>query len=223
MPTSMPSCDLLVHGPLTGEENMAVDARMLEAAVAGQATLRTYQWVEPTVSLGHFQVTTSAEIPERFANLAVVKRLSGGGAILHDEELTYSIALPKAHPLCSTPSRIYNEVHECIIELLLDEGITSHLRGDAAFAEKPFLCFGRGDERDIVIGDHKIVGSAQRRRQGAVLQHGSILLAQSEYAPEFPGIRELTQKVLDPSEFASKLRATIFKRLFIDDATPELN
>ncbi len=188
---------------------MAIDARMLERAVSGQSTLRTYQWAAPTVSLGHFQVTTAANLPERFADLAVVKRLSGGGAILHDQELTYSLALPKSHSLCSTPSRIYNEVHECIIALLAEEGITSHLRGEAAFDEKPFLCFSRGDERDIVIGDHKIVGSAQRRRQGAVLQHGSILLSQSEYAAEFPGILELTQKELNVSEFAAKLRTKI--------------
>lgn len=207
------TCELLDHGPLPGFQNMQVDAEMLVHAVAGQTTFRTYQWAAPTVSLGHFQVTTAAEIPERFAALPIVKRLSGGGAILHDQELTYSLALPKTHPLTNTPSLIYNEVHQCIIDILETFGVQCELRGDAAFADKPFLCFGRGDERDIVMKGQKIVGSAQRRRQGAVLQHGSILLRQSKYAPEFPGIVELSQIEVSPEPLALLLRQSICERL----------
>lgn len=192
---------------------MAIDAGMLQRAVSGEATVRTYQWSEPTVSLGHFQAKTLDNVPERFADLPIVKRLSGGGAILHDQELTYSLAIPKTHGLSQNPSQIYNEVHDCIIDILNSYGITSQMRGDAAFAEKPFLCFGRGDERDIVIGSHKIVGSAQRRRQGAVLQHGSILLKQSEFAPEFPGIEELTSVSLSIGSLASQLRERIIQKL----------
>lgn len=207
------TCELLDHGPLTGEKNMQVDAEMLVRAVAGEATFRTYQWSEPTVSLGHFQVTTAAEVPERFAALPVVQRLSGGGAILHDQELTYSLALPKTHPLTNTPSLIYNAVHQCIIDILKTFGVQCEMRGEAAFADKPFLCFGRGDERDIVITGQKIVGSAQRRRQGAVLQHGSILLRQSRYAPEFPGIVDLSHIEVSPETLAPLLRQSICERL----------
>lgn len=213
MTTSPITCRILDHGPLSGEENMAIDAEMLDRAVAGEASLRTYQWSEPTISLGHFQVATTVEIPERFKTLATVKRLSGGGAILHDQELTYSLALPKFHRLTVTPSRIYSEVHQCIIDILSTYGIEAQMRGDAAFADKSFLCFLRGDERDIVIGNHKIVGSAQRRRQGAVLQHGSLLLRQSIHTPEFPGLLELTQKDISAKEFAFELRLSICEQL----------
>ncbi len=203
---------ILEHGPLSGEENMAIDAEMLDRAVAGQASLRTYQWSHPTISLGHFQVATTVEVPERFEGLATIKRLSGGGAILHDQELTYSLALPNFHPLTETPSRIYNEVHQCIIDILSTYEIQTQMRGDAAFVDKSFLCFLRGDERDIVIGKHKIVGSAQRRRQGAVLQHGSLLLRQSVHTPEFPGLLELTQKDISAEEFALELRSRICEK-----------
>ncbi len=210
MMTTLPiTCRILDHGPLSGEENMAIDAEMLERAVAGEASLRTYQWSQPTISLGHFQVSTTVEIPERFKALATVKRLSGGGAILHDQELTYSLALPKFHRLTATPSRIYNEVHQCIIHILNEHGIEAHMRGDSEFDDKSFLCFLREDERDIVIGNHKIVGSAQRRRQGAVLQHGSLLLRQSLHTPEFPGILELTQKDVIAEEFVLKFHTSI--------------
>ncbi|MDA7527426.1 lipoate--protein ligase family protein [bacterium] len=213
MSTDLINCRVLDHESLPGAQNMAVDAEMLERAVNGGATVRTYQWSEPTVSLGHFQAKTLGNFPDRFSNLPVVERLSGGGAILHDRELTYSLAIPKTHELTQNPSQIYNEIHDCVIDLLSSFGIVCQMRGNAAFAEKPFLCFGRGDERDIVIGTHKIVGSAQRRRQGAVLQHGSILLKQSEYAPEFPGIEDLTMIILPPDSLASQLRERIIQKL----------
>lgn len=209
-------CHYRADAAASGESNMQIDAQMLNAAVAGSATLRTYQWSVPTISLGHFQAKVEGAVPDRFAGLPVVERLSGGGAILHDQELTYSVALPKSHSLAQTPTQIYVKVHEAIIQVLSTHGISSQMRGDAAFAEKPFLCFGRGDERDIVIGDDKIVGSAQRRRQGAVLQHGSLLLRQSSHAAEFPGIQELTGVDLEESQLASELKESISERLNLE-------
>lgn len=206
-------CRIIVDGPCPGVHNMEVDAEMLQRAVEGIASVRTYQWSTPTISLGHFQVTSSLSVPVRFAELPRVKRLSGGGAILHDQELTYSLALPKEHPLLISPSQVYNVVHQCLIEILGSSGVRCQMRGNAAFPDKSFLCFSRGDERDIVIGSHKIVGSAQRRRQGAVLQHGSILLSQSPQAPEFPGISELTRVLLDPQRLAENLRQAICETL----------
>lgn len=208
-----PSCQIITDVALSGQQNMDIDAQMLVQAVSGRATFRTYQWNAPTVSLGHFQVTSAQAVPERFAELDYVKRLSGGGAILHDREITYSLALPKWHPLTTNPSQIYNEVHDCLIEVFARFGVTSQMRGDAAFADKPFLCFGRGDERDIVIGSNKIVGSAQRRRQGAVLQHGSVLLEASPHAPEFPGIHELSGQTIPLDQFVPQFRELVLERL----------
>lgn len=226
MPESV-DCRLIIDGPLSGDRNMKIDAEMLDAAVTGLCTLRFYEWSGPTVSLGYFQVPE--DVPSHLRSLPAVRRLSGGGAILHDQELTYSCALPASHPCVRDPGSIYDRVHLAIIAVLSKHGVDCCMRADLAdgnadaasterdretHAESPFepafpevtalgtrrsalsdpsfLCFARGDARDIVIGGRKIVGSAQRRRRGAVLQHGSILLRTSSHAPEFPGIRELT-------------------------------
>src|SRR5688572_19512152 len=90
--------------PASGPWNMAVDEALLHStAEGGQATLRFYTWEEPTLSLGHFQ--TLAEREQHQASLAcpLVRRASGGGAILHDIELTYSICLPQATAAVSAP------------------------------------------------------------------------------------------------------------------------
>jgi len=207
------TCHLLLDPPLPGEQNMRVDEQLLQDALTGQASLRFYQWDLPTVSLGHFQARQGLEVPPRFAGLPVVRRLSGGGAILHDQELTYSCAIPAAHPLCRDPGQLYDLVHTAIISVLSSVQVSCRMRGADAFADESFLCFSRGDARDIVIGRQKIVGSAQRRRQGAILQHGSILLRASHWAPEFPGIQELTGRSLNAEELVPLLTEEIIRRL----------
>lgn len=199
-------CQLILHGALSGADNMAIDASLLDRAVDGICSLRFYRWFRPTISLGHFQNLEDG-VEDRFAGLDVVKRLSGGGAILHDRELTYSISLPTSHPATAAPGSIYEIAHDVIIEVLKRYDVVSQMRGDANAdpANKSFLCFSRGDARDVVIGSNKIVGSAQRRRQGAILQHGSILLQQSTYAPEFPGIEELTSQRLPIDQLQNEI------------------
>ncbi|WP_437201556.1 lipoate--protein ligase family protein [Planctomicrobium sp. SH664] len=192
---------------------MAVDESLLQAATGGIASLRFYQWASPTVSLGHFQANHAESTPARFRHLEVVRRLSGGGAILHDRELTYSCAIPATHSIARVPGTLYDEVHAAILETLAEFGVRARLRGAEAFADQSFLCFSRGDARDIVIGSQKIVGSAQRRRAGAILQHGSILLEQSPEAPEFPGIREITGIQIPVEELRGRLLPKISTRL----------
>lgn len=201
---------------------MAIDEALLNSALTGVASLRLYQWVVPSVSLGHFQAKHPADIPARFASLPVVRRLSGGGAILHDRELTYSCALPASHPLSRDPGEIYDCVHQALIAVLQRHGVGCRMRGDAAFTDHAFLCFSRGDARDIVLGSHKIVGSAQRRRQGAILQHGSLLLRQSEFAPEFPGIAELTGVSLAVEALIPEIVSEILLQLGLTGLPSEL-
>jgi lipoate-protein ligase A len=178
---------------------MAIDEILLESAIkAESATLRLYTWKEPTVSLGYFQSAEDPVLDERFPGLARVRRLSGGGAILHDRELTYSIAFPPSHEFGSNPGALYDRVHAGIVGLLNEWQIPARLRGAAKTGDQPFLCFGRGDQRDIVLGDHKILGSAQRRRRGGILQHGALLLKASSHAPEFPGLFDLATTGVRP-------------------------
>jgi lipoate-protein ligase A len=180
--------------PRSGSWNMATDEYLLEAALTGGLkAVRMYRWNEPTVSLGYFQDSDDQALSTTFKNLAAVRRLSGGGAILHHHELTYSFILPSDDPLTCEPTELYGRVHHAIIDLLREFGVDCAMRGeDDAKSDEAFLCFIRGDRHDIHCKGHKVVGSAQRRRKGAVLQHGSILLEHSPYAPEILGLRDLS-------------------------------
>ena len=176
---------------------MAVDEALLEAAVAGAApVLRWYQWDTATLSLGYFQKADEWSANPVWSTLPAVRRLSGGGAILHHHELTYSCVLPATHPLTHDPYQIYLALHNAVIGVLRPLGFDVRLRATRFGKEGPaeaFLCFSRGDEMDVVIGTDKVLGSAQRRRRGAVLQHGSLVLKKSEFAPQFPGLFDLAQ------------------------------
>ncbi|MBX3441794.1 MAG: hypothetical protein KF774_05265 [Planctomyces sp.] len=183
---------ILEPRPLSGALNMARDETLLESVIAGgPATLRIYRWREPTVSLGYFQAEDDPTLGERFGGLPQVRRLSGGGALLHDREVTYSVVCPAEAPFASEPGLLYDAVHAAIVAELNAWGIPARLRGTSLTGAQPFLCFGRGDPRDIVLAGSKIVGSAQRRRKGAVLQHGALLLSRSDWAREFPGLWDL--------------------------------
>jgi lipoate-protein ligase A len=192
---------------------MAMDAALLSLAIRrDDSVVRIYRWSEPTVSLGYFQANTDLS-GNPFPNLRVVRRLSGGGAILHDREWTYSCVLPPSHPARQDPSSLYVTVHNAIIDLLGRCGVPCCLRSDfrqpvdesvshesavesaasAVAVQEPFLCFLRGNPNDIVheLGP-KIVGSAQRRRQGVILQHGSVLLQASPQLENLPGVLDLS-------------------------------
>ena len=197
---------LIEPEPQPGDWNMAVDNWLLERSLHdGLAAARLYRWREPTVSLGHFQKLDDPAVTERFAAMPRVRRLSGGGAILHDREITYSLAIPHAHPLAADPTGLYAIVHDRVIAVLAELGVPARMRGEALSGPEPFLCFGRGDPRDIVMGAHKILGSAQRRRRGAILQHGALLLQRSPAAPEFPGIEELSGRGIDIADLIERL------------------
>ncbi|MFQ5464208.1 MAG: biotin/lipoate A/B protein ligase family protein, partial [Phycisphaerae bacterium] len=175
---------LVIDGPLDGPENMARDEALMLRVGAGDSppTLRLYQWDPPTISLGYFQPFEAiASLPEPEASLTVVRRLTGGGAILHDRELTYSLMLPAAHPLVKGhPNRLYELAHDAVIECFKTLGIAANRDGatdDSGAAKGPFFCFSRRHCFDVLIGCDKVTGSAQRRTKTALLQHGSIILA----------------------------------------------
>jgi lipoate-protein ligase A len=210
MPPRLPPAEVIVdETPSSGQFNMAMDAALLEMGMGrSESVVRIYEWSEPTVTLGYFQATS---VPEKapFPGIPSVRRLTGGGAILHDRELTYSCVVPAEHPVRENASDLYVMVHQALIGLLQQCGVNCCLRSeynaiqiksaDAIDVQKiqdssaePFLCFLRTNPNDIVHSSGvKIVGSAQRRRKGVTLQHGSILLAASPLEPSLPGISDL--------------------------------
>lgn len=191
-------CRLFVDStPQSGQTNMDRDACALDRVASGRSgsIVRIYQWAKPTVSLGYFQ-KNDADIDPRLMSCPRVRRLTGGGAILHDQELTYSCCLPNSHPVRRDPIQLYEIVHRAIIQLMVDCGAPARLRSEAGAdhtsgASEPFLCFLRADPRDVVVDGTKVLGSAQRRRRGHILQHGSILLNASRLTPELPGLVDL--------------------------------
>ncbi|MEX0675857.1 MAG: biotin/lipoate A/B protein ligase family protein [Pirellulales bacterium] len=194
-------CRLIVDSAAAGTWQMAVDETLLEsAAERGSASLRFYGWSEPTLSLGYFQRfgDSHGHFPSR--GCPVVRRQTGGSAILHDRELTYCLAVPVAHPLAADATRLYLAVHEALRHVLARLKIATTLRPtpeDTTAGEQPFLCFQRPARGDVLLGSAKVCGSAQRRRRGAILQHGSLLLAATPRAPELPGILDLCDKSPD--------------------------
>jgi lipoate-protein ligase A len=199
--TALGRCRLLRHGPARGAWNMAVDETLWQGIqVRSAACLRLYRWSEPTVSLGYFQKHSDRNMHLPSLSCAVVRRLTGGGAILHDAELTYSIVLPGTHPLAVHRDELYRAVHSSLIEALQRLGVSARLCDAAdktATDREPFLCFQRRSPGDVLLGRAKICGSAQRRRKGAVLQHGSLLWRASPAAPELPGVADLAPSPIE--------------------------
>lgn len=170
---------------------MAVDEVLLERACdLGEPALRIYHWSEPTLSLGYFQrhADRKAHVPS--LNCAIVRRRSGGGAILHDREVTYALAMPVAARWGNDAEALYHTLHQAVIELLSELGCKAELYDGPVF-DSEFLCFHRRAVGDVISGEHKLMGSAQRRSKTALLQHGSLLLQRSEFAPSLPGLLDL--------------------------------
>lgn len=192
--------------PNLGAWNMAVDETLLESAISRDvATLRWYEWREPTVSLGYFQKSAELLVDDRLVRLPRVRRLSGGGTILHDNELTYCLCLPASQKVFEQPHELYDLIHQSIAHTLRQLGFPATLRGSGCKrSDEPLLCFQRQDAHDIVLGEQKILGSAQRRRRGAIMQHGSLIRQASSSALEIQGLIDLCLKQL-PENLTEKL------------------
>ena len=218
----MNRCRILPDQASDGPGNMAIDEAMLDSVAddPSSAIFRTYTWTEPTLSLGYFQSIAAVEAELRWHAVPLVRRPTGGGALWHHHEVTYAIVIPRSHPLARRSADLYAAVHAAIAAMLRADGLDVVRRGDGvatsvAFA-KPFLCFADRDAEDVVSGRVKIVGSAQRRRAGSVLQHGSLLIAASPTTPELLGLADLATLGRDPHLWADRLRAVVPKSLGLD-------
>ncbi len=172
---------------------MAADEAMLESASErGVASLRFYTWSEPTITLGYFQ--PASDVSAVPGNLPWVRRSTGGAAIVHHHELTYAMAFPDTQEWRSSESWTCR-FHHLLRSVLADHGIES--RAVICGEEKKLgevLCFLHQTAGDLLIQGSKIAGSAQRKRKRALLQHGSLLLSRSEFAPMLPGINDWAGK-----------------------------
>ncbi len=170
--------------PRDGPTNMARDEVLLYSERLKPAALRLYRWSPPTLSLGYFQRAALLDtLPQHLRALPVVRRATGGGAILHHDEITYSLMVAEAVPAArQSPVALYRLVHACWRDALAEAGVTCELAPEhyplPTPRTGPFFCFEKPGQTDLIIGDQKLLGSAQRRMPGRVLQHGSLILGQ---------------------------------------------
>lgn len=196
---------LLPYAEADGPHNMAADETLLEAALGGAASLRFYGWSRPTLSLGYFQSHVVRESDPLLAALPWVRRPTGGETLVHHHELTYALALPDGPPWQTRGQSWLSLMHGIVSAALaglgaIPESVGSEMRIGQV------LCFLHHTGGDLRIGPAKVVGSAQRRRRGALLQHGAILLAASPHTPGLPGVAELTGRRLAPAQVADAVR-----------------
>jgi lipoate-protein ligase A len=194
---------LIVDPPAGGEANMAKDRRLLDELVAGErpATLRFYGWDPPCISLGLGQKEEVLE-PARVAaaGLGVVRRPTGGQALLHDRELTYSVVASQQDPAVGgTLMQSYHAISEALLAGLRGLGI----EGEGASCEpRPAsgltpICFASASAEEVLVDGRKLLASAQWRSRGAFLQHGSLLLEDRQ--GDLPGLmRDPAARALEP-------------------------
>ncbi|MDR3561649.1 MAG: biotin/lipoate A/B protein ligase family protein [Negativicutes bacterium] len=178
---------LLDSGLMDAAANMAVDEAILAAHAAGAVppTLRFYGWRPAAVSLGYFQkAAQEVDLAECQARgVDVIRRLTGGRAVLHDAELTYSIIVRENHPLVPpTITASYRYFSGGLLAGLQQMGLDARMSipraayGQGGRKAASAACFDAPSHYEITVGGRKLVGSAQVRKSGVILQHGSVLL-----------------------------------------------
>jgi len=210
---------LLLTPPLTGAENMALDEALLErASASGSAVLRVYTWSEPTISFGRNQAARGTYDPGRARDrgIAVVRRPTGGRSLLHHREITYSVTAP-TH-LAGSLRESYGRINRLLVGGLRRLGVTVEIASPRERSLPPSAapCFERPAAGELVVDGRKLVGSAQWRDQGAMLQHGSILVEDDQ-----PLVSSLADDVALPPP-AATLAASLGRAPTVDEVSSAL-
>jgi len=198
--------------------NMALDEALL-ASPDPRPVLRFYTWKPHALSLGYFQHwATFAPLAEEHV---IVRRFSGGGAIHHQDELTFSIAAAQEHALFrGEVRRSYERVHGMLARAFAALGVRASLRGAEALASDRAatgMCFHESTPLDLAWDGRKGVGSAQRRSGGRVLHHGSIKLGASALE-EGVAVLRAHAPALEPAALAERIRAEFERALGVEFA-----
>ncbi len=173
---------LIEDSPRSGAANMAVDEAIAEAAATGAVppTLRFYRWSSPTVSLGRHQKLADVDETQTAARgYDLVRRATGGRAILHVDELTYSVSGPTEDPhMVGGVMDAYLRFSNALLSGLSTLGLRAEKASGRTRAGRDLsaACFETPSAYEITAGGRKLMGSAQSRRKGYVLQHGSLPL-----------------------------------------------
>lgn len=169
---------LVDTGALSGALNMAIDQTLLEMHARGESppTLRFYQWNPRAISIGALQKPGFDVNVCRSLGLNIIQRPTGGRAVLHQDDLTYSVIAGVQEGIPMTLAAAYDLICQGLMTGLRLLGIEAALGQETARADQPEVCFLRSRIGDIVYQGKKFVGSAQTWLGSSLLQHGSILL-----------------------------------------------
>lgn len=167
----------------SGVYNMALDEVLLNSVHSGSSLpiLRFYGWNTPAISLGYFQKSGKQISLENCSKMGIdiVRRLTGGRAVLHDQELTYSVIFPEDFiGIPKTIHESYQYFSSALVKGFQSLGINAELAIESSVKPSTFssaACFDAPSSYEVMVSGKKIVGSAQTRQKGIILQHGSIL------------------------------------------------
>jgi len=160
------------RAPVSAAMNMAIDEALLEHCAC--PALRFYGWRGPSVSFGYFG--KFADIARETKDREFVRRWTGGGSVLHGQDLTYSLITPASNPASlREPPLIYAAIHSAIRQALAADGRETEL-AMAAGPKTSDACFANPVRDDLIFRGRKIAGAAQRRTRGGFLHQGSIQL-----------------------------------------------
>ena len=170
---------LVVTPAAGGAENMALDEALMERArETGEWVVRVYSWSRPTISLGRNQSARGRYDLSRISALGldVVRRPTGGRAILHHREITYSVTAPSEE--AGDLRQSYDRINRLLLEALRSLGVHASVFSTTTRAPSPGMapCFDEPSAGELTVAGRKLAGSAQWRADGALLQHGSILI-----------------------------------------------
>ncbi len=187
-------------GPRHPHDNMAIDEALLGLDPDHPVVVRFYDWDPPGLSLGYFQ-RRSEFPPQRVRELGALltRRTTGGGAILHKGEITFSIAgADDREPFAGPVKDSYHAIHLALAAGLAALGVGAGLRHDQQIDQEEGdaagRCFYSVTSYDLLAEGRKLVGSAQRRKGGRVLHHGSIPLDPNPMTPEAACVNALSGK-----------------------------
>jgi lipoate-protein ligase A len=161
----------------SAQEQMATDVALLTEVVGGAPpVLRLYRWDPPALSLGRFQPEGEVDhVACAHLGVEVVRRPTGGRALLHGGDLTYAVAMPRPKGSAGTTDAVYCRLASALVAGLAAVGVDASIARHGGRPSGP-VCFTSMQGADLRVGERKVCGSAQARRGRAVLQHGSILL-----------------------------------------------
>ena len=221
---------LLITPPETGAWNMSVDEALLLSTTSEQflPTIRLYDWQPACLSLGYAQPITDVNLNHlQKQGWTLVRRPTGGRAILHREEITYSITAPQDDPLVmGSLLESYKRISQVLLRALQLMGIEARADQEyqnlSAQQRREPICFEVPSNYEITANGKKLIGSAQARKSGGVLQHGSLPLGGDisvitsvlDYSSE-EALVSAQKKILD---HATTLETILGKRLTWEEA-----